>query len=104
MTTLSDLVQVLVDLERERNEHLDRIEARIAALEPAADFLTIAQFAERAHCHPSTVKRAIANDLIRTVKLGDNTEVIPASECVGEYASQRRRRQLGSVERKRTAA
>jgi hypothetical protein len=103
MTTLTDLVQVLVDLERDRNAHLARIEARIAALEPAPDFLTIPQFAERAQCHPSTVKRAIANDLIRTVKLGDNTEVIPATECLGEFASERRRRQLTSV-RKATAA
>lgn len=97
MTTLADLIQVLVDLERDRNEHLARIEARLEQLEPAATFFTVAQFAELADCHPATVRRAIDKDLIRTVKLGDQTEVIPASEAAGEFASERRRRRVRSV-------
>lgn len=94
MTTLADLVAVLAELERERNATLDRIAARLDALEARPEVYSVADFAGVCGCHPDTVRKAIDDDLIRSIQIGDRTTLIPSTELTGEWASDRRRRHL----------
>lgn len=99
MTTLTDLVSVLADLERERNETLERMAARLDALEARPEVYSVADFADVCGCHADTVRKAIDEDLIRSIQIGDRTTLIPSTELAGEWASDRRRRLLRPVQR-----
>lgn len=93
----ADVFAEMLRLEQQRSEDLAAIRARLDQLEGRPDAYTIPRFAEICHCSEKTIRRAIDDDLIRVIYLGDRTTVIPAAELDGHFASERARRQLRSI-------
>lgn len=91
------LLEAAAELEVQHLELLERIDLRLGQLDRPVVTYTPRQFATVCHTSERTIRRAIDDDRIRIVVLGDRSIVIPSTELTGDFASHHRRRQIRAV-------